>query len=179
MISKLLEVPEYLEKYHEYLQQIVNGYFSNGKFEEKVNEINTLISSYVKEDPSAFYSSEEYETAVSELKKLGTLHGESMEGQLSGTIPSTTEAQKANSDQLVDSSSVNLTALGGSDQKGGMGQGTPGGMNSETMKKAMEILQSATNGTLTEEQKNQLKELGLTEEQIDQMLKRPQQKQMK
>lgn len=179
MISKLLEVPEYLEKYHEYLQQIVDGYFSNGKFEEKVNEINTLISSYVKEDPSAFYSSEEYETAVSELKKLGTLRGESMEGQLSGTIPSTTEGQKANSDQLVDSSSVNLTALGGSDQKGGMGQGTPGGMNSETMKKAMEILQSATNGTLTEEQKNQLKELGLTEEQIDQMLKRPQQKQMK
>ncbi|WP_101697197.1 CotH kinase family protein [Clostridium minihomine] len=179
MISKLLEVPEYLEKYHEYLQQIVDGYFSNGKFEEKVNKINTLISSYVKEDPSAFYSFEEYESAVGEFKKLGTLRGESMEGQLDGTIPSTTEGQKANSNQLIDASSLNLAVLGSSNLKGGEGPGAFGGMDPEVMKKAMEILQSATNGTLTEEQKNQLKELGLTEEQIESILNRAQPKQMK
>lgn len=179
MISKLLEVPEYLEKYHEYLQQIVDGYFSNGKFEEKVNEINTLISSYVKEDPSAFYSFEEYESAIGEFKKLGTLRGESMEGQLNGTIPSTTEGQKANSNQLIDASSLNLATLGSSNLKGGGGPGAFGEMDPEAMKKAMEILQSATNGTLTEEQKNQLKELGLTEEQIESILNRTQPKQMK
>lgn len=179
MISKLLEVPEYQKKYHDYLQQIVDNYFTNGKFEEKVNEINTLISSYVKEDPSAFFSFEEYETAVSELKKLGTLRGESIEGQLSGTIPTTTDGQKADSSSLIDSSSVNLTVLGDSNKKGGMERGAPDGMNSETMKKAMEILESATNGTITEEQKSQLKELGLTEEQINQILKRPQRNQTK
>lgn len=175
MISKLLEVPEYLKKYHEYLQQIVDNYFANGKFEERVNEINTLISSYVKEDPSAFFSFEEYETAVKELKKLGTLRAESIQGQLSGTVPSTTESQKTNSSSLIDSSSVNLTVLG---DKGEMDRGFPDGMNFETMKKAMEILQS-TNGTITEEQKSQLKELGLTEEQINQMLKSSQKNQTK
>lgn len=171
MISKLLEVPENLKKYHEYLQQILDNYFTNGKFEEKVNEVNTLISSYVKEDPSAFFSFEEYETAVKELKKLGALRAESIQGQLSGTIPSTTEGQKTNSSSLIDSSSVNLTVLG---DKGEMERGAPDGMNFETMKKAMEILQSTTNGTITEEKKSQLKELGLTEDQINQMLKRSQ-----
>ncbi|MDU7337291.1 MAG: CotH kinase family protein [Clostridium sp.] len=171
MISKLLEVPENLKKYHEYLQQILDNYFTNGKFEEKVNEVNTLISSYVKDDPSAFFSFEEYETAVKELKKLGALRAESIQGQLSGTIPSTTEGQKTNSSSLIDSSSVNLTVLG---DKGEMERGAPDGMNFETMKKAMEILQSTTNGTITEEKKSQLKELGLTEDQINQMLKRSQ-----
>ncbi len=178
MISKLLEVPEYLSKYHEYLQQIADNYFTNEKFEEKVNEINTLISSYVKEDPSAFFSFEEYETAVRELKKLGALRGESIEGQLSGTIPSTTDGQKADSSSLIDSSSVNLTVLGDS-KKGGMEGGAPDGMDFETMKKAMEILGSASNGAFTDEQKSQLKELGLTEEQINQMLKRPKRNQTK
>lgn len=178
MISKLLEVPEYLSKYHEYLQQIADNYFTNEKFEEKVNEINTLISSYVKDDPSGFFSFEEYETAVSELKKLGALRGESIEGQLSGTIPSTTDGQKADSSSLIDSSSVNLTVLGDS-KKGGMEGGAPDGMDFETMKKAMEILGSASNGAFTDEQKSQLKELGLTEEQINQMLKRPKRNQTK
>lgn len=174
MIAKLLEVPEYLEKYHTYLQQIVDEYFTDGKFEEKVTAIDAMISNYVKEDPSAFYSYEEYQAGVAELKKLGTLRGQSIQGQLDGTIPSTTEGQTEKSEQLVDSTSVDLTALGGSGQKGGAPGGS-GGMQSETMKQAMEILESAQNGALTDEQTAKLKELGLTEEQITQMLKRVQQ----
>lgn len=132
ILGKLLEVPEYMEKYHAYLQQIVDGYFADGKFEQKVTELDQLISDSVKNDPSAFATFEEYQTAVAELKKLGALRAESIEGQLSGEIPSTTDGQKADSSKLVDASSIDLTKLGnngfGGGKPGGNGEGFPGGM---------------------------------------------------
>jgi spore coat protein CotH len=122
LLGKLLEVPAYKEKYHAYLQQIVDGYFADGKFEQKVSELDQLISDSVKNDPSAFATFDEYQAAVAELKKLGTLRAESIEGQLSGDIPSTTDGQKADSSKLVDASSIDLTKLGNN----GGGGGKPG-----------------------------------------------------
>ncbi|WP_277345829.1 CotH kinase family protein [Paenibacillus sp. HB172176] len=128
ILGKLLEVPEYMTKYHEYLQKIVDGYFADGKFEEKVQSLNSLIADYVKQDPTAFNTYEEYETAVSELIKVGTLRAESIQGQLDGDIPSTTEGQQANADAdaLIDASSVDLTKLGSNGPGGGMGGGGNG-----------------------------------------------------
>ncbi len=135
LLGKLLEVPEYMEMYHGYLQQIVDGYFNSGLFEQTVDSVNTLISSYVEADPSAFYDYDAYETAIIELKELGLLRAESIEGQLNGTIPSTSDGQRAESGKLVDASSVQLSALGS--QGGGMGggagrvpEGMGGGMGS-------------------------------------------------
>lgn len=179
LISKLLEVPEYLEKYHQYLQEIMDGYFSDGKFEQKIDELNTLISEYVKNDPSAFYTFEEYLSAVAELKKLGTLRGESIQGQLDGTIPSTTDGQTAEPDKLTDSSSVDMTALGDMRMGGGFVGGgggmpnMPGGIDMNVIQKALEIIQAAQGGTLTDEQRAQLHDLGLSDEQIEQMLTMP------
>ncbi|MCU6710479.1 CotH kinase family protein [Paenibacillus sp. J5C_2022] len=121
LLGKLLEVPEYKEKYHAYLQQIMDGYFANGKFEQTVASLDQLISDYVKNDPSSFTTFEAYKQAVVELTKLGTLRAESIQGQLNGEIPSTTEDQKADSGKLVDASSVDLSKLGD------MGRGMPGG----------------------------------------------------
>jgi len=127
MISKLLEQPEYLEKYHQYLQQIIDEYFAEGKFEQKVDQINAMISEHVKNDPSAFYTYEEYEAAVAEFKKLGELRGQSMQGQLDKSIPSTTEGQSADSSKLIDSSSIDMSILGDSGpENGGPGNGGPG-----------------------------------------------------
>ncbi|MHA7965894.1 CotH kinase family protein [Paenibacillus sp. CAU 1782] len=130
LLAKLLEVPEYLETYHQYLQEIVDGYFANGKFEQTVNNLSSMISEYVKNDPSAFYSYDEFSAGIEELKKLGALRAESIQGQLDGTIPSTTEGQQTDSSALVDSSSVNLQSLGsqgGGGERNGMGgQGGPG-----------------------------------------------------
>ncbi|ULL18733.1 spore coat protein CotH [Paenibacillus sp. H1-7] len=121
ILGKLLEVPEYKEKYHAYLQEIVNGYFADGKFEQTVANLDQLISSHVQNDPSAFNTYEEYKSAVAELTKLGTLRSESIQGQLKGEIPSTTEGQKADASALVDASAVDLSKLGN-----GMGKGGPG-----------------------------------------------------
>ncbi|WP_276509722.1 CotH kinase family protein [Paenibacillus anseongensis] len=122
ILGKLLEVPEYMEKYHEYLQEIVDGYFADGKFEQTVANLDQLISSHVQNDPSAFNTYDEYKAAVTELTKLGTLRSESIQGQLNGEIPSTTDGQKADASTLIDASTVDLSKMGN-----GMGKGGPGG----------------------------------------------------
>lgn len=175
LLGKLLEVPEYKEMYHNYLQQIVDGYFNSGLFEQTVDSMNTLISSHVEADPTAFYDYDAYKTAIIELKELGLLRAESIEGQLNGTIPSTSDGQSEDSSRLVDATGVDLSALGS--MGGGMGGGADRGaegmsgmqdVDMGTMQKAMEIMQAAGENELTEEQLAQLKDLGLTEEEIAQ-----------
>ena len=181
ILAKLLEVPEYKDMYHSYLQQIVDGYFSNGQFSRTVDSLNALISPYVESDPTAFYDFTAYQNGVTELKKLGELRAQSIEGQLNGSIPATAEGQSANSAALVDASSVNLSALGsmGGGGFGGMpgagqignGNMRPGGnmqgFSMESMQRAMEIIQSAGENELTEEQLVELQGLGITKEQIN------------
>lgn len=111
LLNKLLEVPEYKETYHEYLQEIVDGYFSDGRFDRTVDRLNDLIAEHVKNDVTAFCSFEEYEAGVETLKKLGNLRAESIQKQLDGTVPSTAEAQARDPDALIDASSVDLRAL--------------------------------------------------------------------
>ncbi|WP_245583108.1 CotH kinase family protein [Paenibacillus daejeonensis] len=133
LLAKLLEVPEYLDTYHQYLQEIVDGYFADGKFEQTIDQMSALMDEYVKNDPTAFYTYEEFTAGVAELKKLGVLRAESIQGQLDGTIPSTTEAQQQDDSALIDASSVNLQALGSQGGGGGGrgGQGGPPGFRNE------------------------------------------------
>lgn len=127
ILGKLLEVDEYKELYHQYLQQIVTEYFDSGLFEETVDSVNELIKDEVANDPTAFYTYEEYETAVETIKTFGILRAESIQGQLDGTIPSTEEGQTADSSSLIDASGINLSDMG--TQGGGQdeGQGMQGG----------------------------------------------------
>lgn len=184
ILAKLLAVPEYLELYHGYLEQIVDGYFNSGLFSQTIDSLDALISAYVEADPTAFYDFAAYESGVAELKKLGILRAQSIAGQLDGSIPATTEGQSANPDALVDASSINLSALGSmGGGRGGFG-GMPGeglaedggnninpdgmmqGFDPANMQKAMEIIQAAGEGELTEEQLTELQALGFTQEQI-------------
>jgi len=112
LINKLLEVPEYKDKYHEYLQQIVDGYFVSGVFAETVMELDAKINNYVKNDVSAFATYEEYEASLPVFIELGTLRAQSIDGQLNGSIPSTTDGQNSDKDDLLDASGINLSALG-------------------------------------------------------------------
>jgi len=112
LIDKLFANPEYLERYHSYLQQLIDNYFADGKFEEKVKELDALISDYVKNDATAFCTYEEYKTAVSTFITLGNLRAQSVQGQLDGTIPSTSEEQNANPSKLVSAGNLNLSDLG-------------------------------------------------------------------
>ncbi len=126
LIAQILAVDEYKQKYHEYLNQIVEEYFDSGYFEEKVDTINNKISSYVEDEPQAFCTYDEYNTAVSTLKTFGKKRAESIKGQLNGTIPSTSEEQKQNQDALIKDESIKISDMG-TQNGGGMHGGGFGG----------------------------------------------------
>ncbi|AEY64560.1 CotH kinase family protein [Clostridium sp. BNL1100] len=247
ILNKLLEVDEYKEKYHNYLQDIINGYFDNGEFDKKADELNSLIGEYVKNDATAFFSYDKYTSGIAMLKEFGKLRAKSIQGQLDGSIPSTTQGQSKASDKLIDASAINLSVMGtqggggrmgrdganqpqgeqqqgdnqipqegmeppqgnqqqgngqipqggmepprGNQQQGdgqmpqggmeppqgnqqqGDGQLPPGDMQGfgdmpdrDVMMQAMKIMQSANGKDLTDEQLQQLKALGMTDEQIN------------
>ena len=177
---------------------MVTEYFSNGVFEESVRALQTKISTYVQNDPTAFTGYDEFITAVDTLIDLNLLRAQSIAGQLEGTIPATTEGQSADSSSLVDSSQIDMSNLGSHGMGGGFGNqlednagnqgeipdggflgGMPGGQmgenpnnlfenmpDQEIMRQAMEMLQQA-GGELTDEVKEKLLALGITEEQLE------------
>lgn len=104
LIGKLLEVDEYKELYHSYLKQIADEYFKSGKYSNVVKKVDTLINNYVKEDPTAFCTYEEYETAVAEMIKFGEDRTKSVLAQLNGEQPSTTYGDLT--------STVNMSVMG-------------------------------------------------------------------
>lgn len=121
LIAKLLEVDEYKAKYHEYLKQVAE-YLNSNKFTSQVNDINSLITGYVKKDATAFCTFDQYTSAVKTFTEFCKLRAESMLGQLSGSIPSTASGQQDTS-KLVAASSINLSTMG---TQGGGGMQPPG-----------------------------------------------------
>lgn len=187
LLEKLFANNEYKAKYHQYLQALISSYFADGKFKAKVQELNKLIAPYVKEDATAFCSYEEYQKAVESLTTLGELRAESIQGQLNGTIPSTSSGQKENADKLVSGGDLKISDLGSMQGgKGGFPQGGPGMNNGyqlpgnmpdrETMQSAMKIIQDA-GGTISDDVKVKLKKLGLSDEEINMLttMRRPDQ----
>lgn len=119
LIANLLEVDEYKNLYHQYLDEIVNNFINNGTYETLITKTDALISDYVKNDATAFYTFDEYEDAVSNLLTFGYDRATSIAAQLDGTQPSTTTG--------TIETTVDLTAMG---QQGGGGGKGKGRMNS-------------------------------------------------
>ncbi len=115
----LLEDEEYLAKYHEYLNVLIEEYIDGGMFDETYNRIRSQIDELVKEDTTAFYNYDAYDTAAKMLYTTIELRGESIKGQIAGTIPSTEEGQAQDSSQLVDGSSIDISSMGEFNMGGG------------------------------------------------------------
>ncbi|MGO1042346.1 CotH kinase family protein [Clostridioides difficile] len=64
LISALLKNETYKTKYHEYLEEIVTKYLGSDYLENMTTKVHDLIASYVKEDPTAFYTYEEFEKNI-------------------------------------------------------------------------------------------------------------------
>ncbi|MCR4991144.1 MAG: CotH kinase family protein [Lachnospiraceae bacterium] len=108
----LLSNEEYLERYHEYLRQLVDEYVEGGRLEETYSRIRSQIDGLVETDPTAFYSYDEYLNAADILIKTIKLRAQSVKGQLEGTIPSTDEGRKVDSSTLIDGSGIDIKAMG-------------------------------------------------------------------
>ena len=108
----LLENEEYLELYHQYLNELVEKYVNDGQFQKTYERIRSQIDDLIADDPTAFYSYEEYEDAAQMLLEVVRLRAESVHGQLDGTIPSTEDGQQADSSNLIDGSDIELSVMG-------------------------------------------------------------------
>ena len=122
----LMEDETYHAQYYEYLRRLVDEYINGGGFDEFYNRVRGQIDALVEADPNAFYSYDEYLEAVETLYELVKLRGESISGQLDGTIPSTS-AEQSGSDALIDASHIDLEVMGSMDIGGGGGGFSFGG----------------------------------------------------
>ncbi|MBN1692880.1 MAG: CotH kinase family protein [Dehalococcoidales bacterium] len=109
LVARVLAVPAYLEAYHSYLTELINGAFSAEIIASRIDELAAMIRPYVKADTLKFYTYNAFEAAVGEgavnasgsfgmvmgmgvnigLKTFVTERITSIEKQLAGEIPST------------------------------------------------------------------------------------------
>lgn len=80
LIEKLLSVDEYKERYYGYLKELVD-YYDN--FEEQVNDLASLIRPYIENDPTAFYTIEQFQQNIVE----GDIDLSTIENKKEGNMP--------------------------------------------------------------------------------------------
>lgn len=110
----------YTQRYHELYAEFLNTVDAA----QIINEAYALIAEYAAKDPTKFCTYEEFETGVQALHAFCALRKESVQGQLAGTVPSTSEQQKVQGDALVSADGLELSDMG-TMNNGGMGG--PGG----------------------------------------------------
>lgn len=120
----LLNLEEYREQYHAYLSQLVEEYVDGGRFDEVYQRIRSQIDTLAADDPTSFYTYEEYDQAAQMLYQTVLLRAESVKGQIGGSVPATTAEQQENPSLLMETSSIDLSVMG-SMMGGGRG-GIPG-----------------------------------------------------
>ena len=125
----LLENETYLAQYHDYLSQLVEEYVNGGGFDSFYDRVTAQIDALVQNDPTSFYTYDEYTAAAAMLKETVALRAASVQGQLDGSIPSTRNEQSEDSSNLLDASSIDLSVMG---VMNGGGQGGPGGSRDST-----------------------------------------------
>jgi len=106
------------------LSQLVEEYVDGGRFDEVYQRIRSQIDTLVADDPTSFYTYEEYDQAARMLYQTVLLRAESVKGQIGGSIPATTAEQQENPSLLMEMSSIDLSVMG-SMMGGGRG-GIPG-----------------------------------------------------
>lgn len=112
MLAWIFNQEDYTEMYHEYFADFISEYFDSGYFEEMIDSVSEMIAPYVEKDPTKFCTYEEFEEGVSTLKEFCLLRAESVTGQLDGSIPSTSDAQKEDESALIDASGITISAMG-------------------------------------------------------------------
>lgn len=111
----LLENEEYRNRYHEYYRKLIDEYVLGNGFESFYRRTRKLTDSNVKTDPNALYDYQTYDAAAKMLRQMVVLRGQSINGQLNGSIPSTISEQNEHKEKLVDGSGISLELLNGSD----------------------------------------------------------------
>jgi len=121
ILSWIFESEEYTLRYHEVYAEFISCIYENNWLDEELQRVSQLIAPYIAQDKTAFFSSDEFLTAVESLRQFCTLRCESILGQLDGSIPSTAQAQRTDDSALIDGSHISLSDMGEFGMGGGRG----------------------------------------------------------
>ena len=121
LISWIFQDEEATAKYHEVYSQFIADTVESGWLASEISRVSALIRPHVEADANSFYSVEEFDAAVEALQSYCALRGESIRGQLEGTIPSTSAGQRTDTSALVDTGDLSLSAMGTMNMGGGAG----------------------------------------------------------
>lgn len=72
LINKLLNVPEWRQRYLAHYRTILNETFTSGTIDTLVNELNAQIAAHVSTDPKKLYSTAQYTNGLTPLKTFVT-----------------------------------------------------------------------------------------------------------
>ena len=108
MIAWIFADEEYTQLYHQYFKEFLDQV----DIPEMIRTTETLIATYVEKDPTKFCTFEEFEKGVDALEQFCELRVQSVQGQLAGTIPSTTDGQSADDAELIDASGLSISDMG-------------------------------------------------------------------
>ena len=112
MLSWIFEEEAYTQMYHQYFAEFISEYFDSGYFSEMIDSLEAMIAPYVERDPTKFCTYDEFKEGVSTLKEFCLLRVESVNGQLDGSIPATSDGQMEDASALIDGGGLTLSAMG-------------------------------------------------------------------
>ncbi len=128
LIGWIWNSEETKEAYHQVYRQFMDTVFNSGWFSQELERVIAMIDPYVKADENGFFTYEEFQKGVDTLRIFCEKRAQSLNGQLNGSIPTTSAGQR-NSDTLIDASEINISDMGGMNTggPGGGGPSMPGG----------------------------------------------------
>ena len=125
LVAQLVSKPEYLETYHKYLQEIIDGPFSVERMKARIDKIAALIRPYVEKDDLKFFTLADFERALTDDLTSGTAQLQAMGARSIGLL-SFVEGRDA-SIQAQLSGQEPAASTDGSGNGGSKGLGGPGG----------------------------------------------------
>lgn len=117
MIAWIFADETYTDLYHQYFREFLDKV----DISEMIRTTEELIAPYVEKDPTKFCTYEEFEKGVDALEQFCVLRVQSVQGQLDGMIPSTTDGQSADDANLIDASELSISDMGSTGMGGGRG----------------------------------------------------------
>jgi spore coat protein H len=79
-LLRLLKHKPYLDRYHQFLDEMLRGCFAEGVVEARITELTTMIRPYVKADQTKFYADDDFEKGIT----VGSSSGRGMMGGRGG-----------------------------------------------------------------------------------------------
>lgn len=107
----VMQHDEYFKQYHEYFQYFIDEYFESGYFQKKVEDTTQMIDFYIRKDPTAFCSYQDYLLGVDTFQEFCLLRSKSIRGQLEGQLPANLSQQNEESPR-IDASHIRLEDMG-------------------------------------------------------------------